>query len=89
MPRTPTQPWYQFTHAIIKSILSKPRRYKPNQKLILYCHLIMSQAPTKPCIQAIHDIMMKKLSSNHKNQPRHQTIKELKVDIISSSKETK
>ena len=31
----------------------------------------------------------KKPSSNHENQPRHQTIKELKVHIISSSKENK
>ena len=29
MPKPPTQPWYQVTYGIIKSILSKPRRYKP------------------------------------------------------------
>ena len=40
MPTTPTQPWYQVTYGIIKSILSKPRRYKPNQELILHCHPI-------------------------------------------------
>ena len=36
----------------------------------------------------MYDIMTKKPFSNHENQPKHQTIKELKVNIMSSSKKS-